>query len=531
MARRRRDAFLQRKGPFSRGGIGRRVLVWILLLSGAFLLLSLLGYYQLLAYLQGDHFRDNFSENLRNRTQAEQFRLEGNLAISGNRLSLPAASMNRKGFWSQAAARRISTEFDRASLLDRHLNLAKLTMEEANLVLDADRMGEPLPPVLPEQEGFWQKFTPRTVTLKAFECRDTDASLRLKGEVYSLAGCSISAAPKGKLGKDVWQLHLENGRLHTPLSYLRDCGVRSASLLLDPNSLNLTECRLMLTPGELRIKGGYEFSSSRWRVTLRANKANVERLLGGDWKKRLTGELFGDLELIGAGNRLHRGAGILALQQGELEGLPFLSELPLNGGRPYRSLKLEKAECRLSYPYAEPEHNIRDAWLVDHIDIRSEGGSLLVRGHVILAPDGALRGVLNLGFPESAISSHPLYRSGLMRELFSRGEEKGYVWLNINISGTVDEPREDLSVRLSTILSSSLSSMPASAVQALHQWMPGLLPPDDPTGEGSPTSTPKGTPEAPLPEEENLPAAPGGILNDAVDTAGGVINSGLRVLF
>lgn len=530
MARRRRDAFLQKKGPFSPGGTGRRVLVWLVFLAGALLLLAVLGYYQLIAYLQGDSFREHFSESLKNKTQSEQLQLEGNLAISGGRLSLPAASLNRKGFWSRATARRISTEFDRFALLDRHLNLLKLTMEEASLFLDADRMGETLPPLLPEKEGFWQRFTPRTVTLKAFECRDTDVLLRLKGETYSLAGCSISAAPKSKLGNDVWQFHLENGRIHTPLSYLRDCGMRSASLLLEPNSLNLTECRLMLTPGELRIRGGYEFSSGRWRVALRANKANVARLLEDDWKKRLTGELFGELELVGSDNRLHRGAGVLALQQGVLEGLPFLSELPLNGGKPYRSLKLEKAECRLSYPYAEPEHNISNAWLIDNIDIRSEGGSLLARGHIILAPDGALRGVLHLGLPKSLVGSHPLYRSGLVQELFSQREEKGYVWLNINISGTIDEPREDLSVRLSTLLSSSLSSMPTSAVQALRQKLPGVLPADAPK-ESHGADTPEEDSPTPAPEDASLPPSPGNLLDDAANSAGEWLHSGLRVLF
>jgi len=532
MARRKRDSFLQKKGSFSRGGIGRKVLIWLLLLAGGLLILVILGYYQLVAYLQGESFRETCSESLRNKIQAEDLQLGGTLTLSGNRLSLPGVSLHRRDFWSKASARRISTEFDRVGLLDRKLNLSKLSMEEVHLTLDADRLGEPLPPILSEQGGFWSRFTPRTVSLSSFECRDADITLRRKGELYHLSGCSISSAPKGRLGHHVWQLNLENGRLHTPLSYLRDCGVRTATLLADPKALNLTECRLMLTPGELRIRGYYEWGTRRWRTTLRANKANVARLLSEDWKKRLTGELFGELELVGTGRHLQRGAGILALQQGELEGLPFLSDLPFNGGKPYRCLKLEKAECRVSYPYDEPEHNIRQAWLIDNIDIRSENGSLLVRGHIIIAPDGSLRGVLNAGLPESVISPHPLYQSGLMKNLFTPEGEKGYLWLHINISGTVDEPREDLSVRLSTLLSPShlSSSLPAAAVQSLRQWVPGLqVSPRDSLPEEQKNREPKTDATAPGPGPEPSPREQ--LLEDAADAAGGLLNSGLRALF
>ncbi len=532
MARRKRDTFRQKKGLFSRGGIGRRILVWLLLLTGGLLVLAILGYYQLVACLQGESFRETCSESLKNKVQAEELQLGGTLTLSGNRLSLPGASLHRRDFWHRVSARRISTEFDRAGLLDRKLNLSKLSMEEVHVTLDADRLGEPLPPILPEQGGFWSRFTPRTVNLRTFECRDADITLRRKSESYHLSGCSISSAPKDRLGRHVWQINLENGRLHTPLSYLRDCGVRTATLLADPKELNLTECRLMLTPGELRIRGYYEWGTRRWRTTLRANKANVARLLSEDWKKRLTGELFGELELVGSGRRLQRGAGILALQQGELEGLPFLSNLPFNGGKPYRCLKLEKAECRMSYPYNEPEHNIREAWLIDNIDIRSENGTLLVRGHVIIAPDGSLRGVLNVGLPENIISLQPLYQSDLMKNLFTREGERGYLWLHVNISGTVDEPREDLSVRLSTLLSSSLlsSSLPEAAVQSLRQWVPGLQAPSRdslPAEQGNPE--PK--PDAPVSTPESTPTAPEQLLEDAADAAGGILNSGLRALF
>lgn len=493
MARRKKDSFHKRTRWFGKGSKSRKALfVCVLLFVGLFLS-GVLGYYHLLNWLQGEGFRETLAGVIRNHAQAEQVDVPSPLSIDGNRVAIPSVHLTRKGVLGSVSAKRISSEIDREALLNRQLVFNKLTIEELVLMLDTSRAKEKLPPVDKSPKSFWSRFTPVDTAVKAFECKDTDAGILLGGKPYALAGVGVTATPNPQLGKDVWQVNLENGRLRTPLYYLQDCSVKNATVLSASERFNLNECRIQLTPGELRLKGVFERKSGRWSGTVRANKANVARLLKGDWKKRITGELYGELELAGKSGEFTMGKGIISLQQGVLEGLPVLSELGWDGNRPYRSLPLEKAECRVSFPYRDAARDISSAWLFDRIDIRTKGGSLLVRGHVLVGTDKSLGGTLHIGVPETLPEKLGI-NADTCSQLFTGTGESGYYWLNMNLSGTVDDPHEDLSVRLSTLVGKILPGLAINAVKtagnAIRSILPGSTKEENTDSSGDGESTP-----------------------------------------
>jgi len=519
MARRKKDSFHKRTRWFGKGSKSRKVLFVCVLSLAGIVLAGALGYYQLLNWLQGARFCETLAGTIRNHAQAEQVDVPSPLSINGNRVAVPSIHISRKGLISSAGAKRISSEIEREALLDRQLVFNKLTIEELVLMLDTSRANEKLPPVDKAKKRFWSRFAPSATIVKAFECKDTDVSILIGGEPCALAGASVTAIPNPQMGKGAWQVNLENGRLRTPLYYLQDCSVKNAAALFSPGRLHLNECRIQLTPGELRIEGIYERKSERWSGTLRASKANVARLLKGDWKKRITGELYGELELTGKGSKTATGKGIISLQQGEVEGLPVLSDLGWGSNRPYRSLQLEKAECRISFPYRDAARNISAAWLFDRIDIRTKGGSLLVRGHVLVGTDKTLGGTLNIGVPESLPEKLGI-GTDICSQLFTGTGESGYHWLNMNLSGTVDDPQEDLSVRLSTLVGKILPGMATNAVKSVSKTIRNILPG---TGEDASPYFPVGD-ESPE-EEENSPqpadeAAPHNGIQESVEEVG-----------
>lgn len=522
MARRKKDSFHKRKQLFGKGGKSRKVLFACLLSLAGLLLAGVLGYYQLLNWLQGEGFCKILAGAVRNHAQAEQVDVPSPLSINGNRVTVPAVHITRKGLIGSVVAKRVSSEIEREALLNRQLVSNKLTIEELMLMLDTSRANEKLPPVDKTKKGFWSRFAPSTAMVKSFECKDADVSVLVDGEPYALAGASVAATPNPQLGKGVWQVNLENGRLRTPLYYLQDCSIKNATVLFGPGRFNLNGCRILLTPGELRLEGIVERTSGRWSGTLRANKANVVRLLKGDWKKRIAGELYGELELTGKGGEIATGKGVISLQQGVLEGLPILSDLGWGGNRPYRSLQLEKAECRISFPYRDAVRNISAAWLFDRIDIRTKGGSLLIRGHVLVGTDKSLGGTLNIGVPESLPAKLGI-NADICSQLFTGTGESGYYWLNMNLSGTVDDPQEDLSVRLSTLAGNILPGMAANAVKTVGKTIRNILPgtnddasPYFPVGEESHSEE-----EASPPADEDAPE--GGIQKSVEEVGKGVL--------
>lgn len=473
----------RQRGVFSDRGAGKAQLIRRAVLAAVggialCLTLGIIGWYQLLAYLQGDSFRSKLCGELQAATQAESVCMGNNLSIDGSTVAQSKLQFTGLGSIESLEAERISARIERGELLDRRLHIRKLTMEEANLTIrresrDDSAHAEPerqkssvptAPPAAknkkinktaattskPERSG----FTPQSFQLDFAECKDANFLLLRGNRNYTLSGCNITAQPMSN-GKS-WRVELENGRLHTPLSYLKDTNIKSATLLCHSDSIDLTECRIMLTPGELRTRGHYDRNSERWSAVLQLNKASVSRLLKEDWKKKLSGELFGKCILRGEQERLNSADGNVSLRHGVLEGLPFLSELSIDNTRPYRRMELEKAECNIVFPYSAPERNLNRAWLLDKIDICSRGNTLIIRGHVIISEDGTLGGQLTVGIPQYVADRLPLPGERFTAALFNGRGEEGFAWVNINLSGTVDSPKEDLSVRLTTLISDSL---------------------------------------------------------------------------
>lgn len=481
MARRRRRTSQEQRRK-RRHTDSRRKWLTVLALVVLFVLLSpFVIRYQLLNWLQGSAFREQLSDTIANKAQAQEVSIPENLRIDDERVSLPSVTLRRNDIVQLATGSRIVADIEKNKLYDRELSIRKLTMEEGLLRLDTTAIGAALPPVKEDEDGLLARLAPQKIQLKAFECTDADVELTMAEKLYSLAGCRITAEPVGKNRKNEWHITLENGRVHTPLSYLRSSSVKVATILCDKNSISLTECRLVLTPGELRAKGAYSLQSNQWHLNLRANKANVERLLNEDWKKRLSGELYGTLKINGKSSDIKEATGSISLQQGVLEGLPILSQITMVDSTPYRTISLEKAECRVRYPYSQPRHNIKATWCFDNIDIRAAEGSLLIKGHVIICPDGALHGTLTVGLPDNVTEALAKQAPTVVEQIFNAQGAPGYRWLNINLSGTTDAPQEDLSARLKAVLVTAAPqaalNMAGNAARSAGEILGGLLAP------------------------------------------------------
>ncbi len=475
MARRKRKKTEKSPRRQRQRSLWRRLLPWFLVLLLIVILLPIIGSYHLLSWLQGDTFRERLSDTLANKAQAAEVAIPENLHINDERLSLPAATLRRADVLQQVTARRIVADITRGRLFHRELLINKLTVEDASVRLNTAALDEPLPPVKDIENGIWSRFIPERVILNNFECTDADIELIRSGNSYSLTGCQITAAPTTRGNMTEWQVTLENGRVHTPLSYLQTCSVKNATLLFNPRAIILSDCSFMLTPGEMRMKGSYLMSNREWYLELRVNKANVERLLNNDWRRHISGELFGEAKFTGTGDNLHEARGTLSLQKGELEELPILSELTIADTRPYRTVALDKAECRFSFPYSNPAHNIDRAWLFDRIDIRAAEDAIRVRGHVIIGRDHSLRGTLTVGIRESSLAAISSIPSNFVEDLFTARGDAGYRWVNINLSGTTDNPQEDLTARVRALLIAAVPEAAANTATGAARTATGLL--------------------------------------------------------
>ncbi|MGN0836535.1 MAG: hypothetical protein ACI4OS_03760 [Akkermansia sp.] len=522
MARRKKGRLFGVRGDGS--GLGRRVLLWLLVLAAGLGLLTLLAWYQMLAFLQGDAFRALLETQGRQALGAQRVVLESNVALDGDCLSVEGVQIEGARALQSVHFAGIRMEFDRGALLRRGVHVRTLSAEDGELVFDwgasasraaapkaAGRQDAAPTPTVEESlgAGMVSMFTPRSYRVDAVACKNTDLCLRRGGQEYRLLNSAATATPRPQGG---WQLHLENGRLHCPWAVLREASLKSALLRWDAQRTELSDARIMLSPGELRLKAQRSESSGRWSANLTLNKASVTRLLSESWQRRVTGELFGRMVLNGSAEGITAAEGKLSLQQGVLIDLPFLAALPVEGAYPYRRVDLVKAECSVRYPYCDAARHVQDAWLFDDLQVRSADGRLLLRGHVLLGADGSLGGTLRVGLPKAVLGALP--QQELLGRLFRGSEEEpGYFWLNINLSGTLDAPEEDLSVRVSTLVQGLLPAAGAAA-DAPARLLQLLLQPQ--------ATPPSSAAESAAPAE---PAAP------VQRAAEQLIKAGLRSLF
>ena len=510
----------------SRGAINARVRRIIIIVSSVVLLAIItliVGYFQLMSYLQGSDFRQFLSEKAQSASGAQSIMLSSNLNINGSRISTNGIDITALGSIESARVGRVSSDIDRAALFGRKLHIRKLSMEDASISIKtgtasrnkkqarktAKKSEQQPAPAKPAEK---HRFSSSDIALDLLECKDTDIQLAYNRSKYQLQGADITARPAPKIGKNAWQFNAENARLHTPLTYLRDSSIKSATCIYHNQKLDLTECLIMLTPGEMRLKAHYNLAQKKWTTDLQVNKGDLHRILNEDWRRRLTGDLYGRMTISGNGGEVSSATGSFFIQNGVLEGLPFLSQLPLGNTRPYRSVELEKADCQILYPYNSGK--IKPAWLFDKINIQAKDGSLLVRGHVLIGKDKRLGGTLTIGVPENIITALPVTSETLASQLFTaQGDEPGYLWVNMNLSGTLDKPQEDLSMRVAAFagqtLGKLLNTIPkGTAAQLLNT----LLQQPHPASEGEQESSEAETEPAPVSPLQNAAEAASSLL-------------------
>lgn len=537
MARRRKRGGMD-SSRGKRDGKGKlpRGVVYPLAVVGGLLLILLIAYFSILSYLQGREFRDNLCYDTAVNLQAQDVVMDNNLSIDGDRVSELGLVVTGMQGVERISANGMDATLERAALLHRILRVSRVTLNGATVLINpASQAYTERPPR--EKSGLIAAISPQTVQVDRVECRDATITLRLKGGEYSYTGARLSARPATRGQMDAWNVEGINGRMHTSLSFLKDCSVKGVNVHADKQAVEMTDCRLMLSPGEMGFKARYSMESKEWNAEMQVNKADVARILKEDWKKLLTGQLFGKMVMNGDADGISLAEGNLTLREGVLEALPILSEITVGNTKPYRRLPLERASCHISFPYSEPRHQIEDAWRFDKIDIRAAEGRLLVRGHIIIGRDSELRGTLNVGIPMEMVAKIPLgQEAGIMDDLFNAVGDPGYAWVTINLSGTTDNPKEDLSVRLSTLLGSNLPKAALKkAGDVTRDFLSRLTGSSDDTpaadSRDGEEDTPFPAPDRLLDQQDGVKDKADGILKKAGDAAGDLINKGLNSFF
>lgn len=324
-----------------------------------------------------------------------------------------------KDVWQvdEARARRIEIEID-TTAADRVKNLPP---------------PQAAGPARPKEKKWYDSLIPRKVELRQVEIDRSSLSVLTQSGAIGIAGTAWRLTPDGAKGS--YRAEGADGVVRMPWKWAPPMQLGRARLRYQGDTIFLTDAdfqvyesgRLDLS-GEMSVKGdGYAFNGQLRDVT-------CAEILPENWKQRLAGKVDADFS-VGKRKDGPAVSGHLALTDGVLTALPLLDALSAYADTTrFRRLALQDA--RTDFEWED------GALVLRNLVIASEG---LVRleGSLRMDKRERLDGRFRLGLVPGILARIP----GAETAVFTPGQ-KGLLWTDLHITGTLDDPEEDLTARL-----------------------------------------------------------------------------------
>jgi hypothetical protein len=396
----------------------------LLILSLAF---SAIGYGMLKSYLHSDAFRRFLSAELSNaagvRGEFGSFRWDG-LEVRTDRFEAAG-----DGVVGDVHATDLSTEVILSGVRRGVWQLRGTSLRRLDLTLDATRNPQTLTPKENKKKSRW---LPNEVEPDGLEIRDLSIKAKFGNGSVTSGGMGVTVQKTGS--GHSYQAELVGGTIRLPFEKIAELRHTRSRLRYQGGRLFITEATLGARErGRITATGEWDFSSGQYALQGAAKDLTCEEVFNEDWSKRLTGDVLLDFSADNL-SELSKASGSIQIRNGVLTALPLLDTLAAYADtRRFRMLTLHEAQT---------DWHCRDGeWLFTNFVLASDGlvrleGTLRVRGREL---DGNFR----LGLVPGILTSIP----GAETHVFQAGE-RGLLWTPLRITGTLDEPKEDLSDRL-----------------------------------------------------------------------------------
>ncbi|MES2921670.1 MAG: hypothetical protein V4819_08990 [Verrucomicrobiota bacterium] len=275
-------------------------------------------------------------------------------------------------------------------------------------------------------------WLPSEAELDGIDVRELVVKAILDEGLAVASGLSVHAEQAG--AKDAYRMEIEGGTVRLPFGIVPELRVDRARLRYQDGQVFLTNATLAAwANGRIQGSGELEVKSRKFAIEGNASSMKCEDVLNADWAKRLTGDVASDFTVD---NRpgFPQASGKLTIQNGVLTALPMLDALAAYADtRRFRVLQL--SEAHTNWRWKEGGISLSNLVLASEGLVRLEG-SIDIRGRMI---DGMFR----LGLAPGTLASIP----GAETDVFIAGE-RGLLWTTLRISGSLDDPKEDLTDRL-----------------------------------------------------------------------------------
>ncbi len=398
-------------------------------------------------YVEGDEFRTAIEKETAKGLHFPQaryapIRRTGTLTAQSDRFD----SENGQKAMKLLHARGITARFNPLGVFLRQWRLSYVHIQSGEVEI---QVYKPTPEAKKPKPWF-AIFLPDRVYLKRIESEQVDITWRFRGKQAGFFQTQLLVTPHGR----DFEYVATGGRLKMAL--VPDLDLRHTHVLITRKLLTLYDLDLAFNPSSdesIRLQGRAGVGEDR-SVDAKANfnAVPIEHWLPAEWKGSLTGSAFGDVHWTGKDPKLESssGEGSLRIENGRIDNVPLLQKLAeLSRKNSFERLDLNECSLKLAWHY--PEIDVKDIIIEERGKFRVDGEISIKGSH--------LRGTLNLGLTREYLDWLPN-----PEEVFSR-RANGYLWTTVHLSGTIDDPVQDLSPRIMELFKES----PGASLQLLFR--------------------------------------------------------------
>jgi hypothetical protein len=313
---------------------------------------------------------------------------------------------------------------------------------------------EPKPENKPPKP-WYAVFLPDRVYLEEVICDSADVTWQLCGRQAGFFKTRLLITPHGR----DFEYRASGGTMKTGM--VPDLTLRQLHLLITKELLTVYDLQLAPSPeseGRIQIKGQAGLKQDKsLSATMNFSGVPVGPWIPDAWANLFRGVAAGEVLWEGQDMTLESssGHGAFRIEGGRVSGAPFLDQAAvLTGKESIEQIKVSRFSFEFEWKYPRAE--------IRQIDIEAEGAFCL-KG-AVLVDNQNLRGSVQLG-------ATPKFLEWLPRaeEIFAE-QRDGYLWTTVNLAGTVQRPREDLSPRVAKLLKRSPGAALGIFFRQVGEW-------------------------------------------------------------
>ena len=299
-------------------------------------------------------------------------------------------------------------------------------------------------------------FLPNRVFLKRIESERSNVTWRFRGEQAGFFGTQLLITPHGP----DFEYVATGGTLKMAL--IPDLYLRSGHILITKTLLTIYNFDLApdeRSEGVIRGQGTGGIGKNK-SVDFKAtfDRMPIRPWLPVKWKEHLSGSALGDIHWAGENPKLEgsSGEGSMRVHDARIDNFPFLEKLAeLAHEKSFDHL--EPNECSFSFAWRYPKIDVNDIAI-------EERGKLRIQG-AISVDHRSLGGTIQLGLARQYLDWLPN-----PEEVFNR-RRSGYLWTTVHLSGTIDEPKQDLSPRIIELFKESPGAYLGLLFRQFEAWL------------------------------------------------------------